>query len=139
MNRRRGLTLLGIAAALIVVVGAVALLRRDDKGQNVKVDPAGTTSSTANPTPGSVIPSAGLAPIWPFASMNRTFASPEEAAKSFAVDYLGMTHARLGATKGNDVEIFPNDRGNAARSVQVGESATARVGRRRRRGRPDRG
>ena len=94
MNRRRGLTVLAIAAALMVVVGAVSLLRRDDNGQSVKIDQAATTSTTANPTPGSVIPTTGPEPIWPFASTNRTFATPEEAAKSFAVDYLGMTHAR---------------------------------------------
>jgi hypothetical protein len=124
MNRRRGLTVLGVAAALVVVVGAVALLRRDDKGQNVKVDPAGTTSTTVAPTtPASVIPSAGPTPIWPFASMNRTFATPEEAAKSFAIDYLGMTHARVGHTLVGNVEIFPNDRGNARTLVHVEERA----------------
>jgi hypothetical protein len=57
--------------------------------------------------------------------MNRTFATPEEAAKSFAVDYLGMTHARVGKTNSENattgVEIFPNDRGNARTVVNVEE------------------
>jgi hypothetical protein len=126
MNRRRGLTLLGIAAAVMVVVGAVALLNRDGgkKQQvNVATDSSGNTTTTANNTPASVIPSAGPAPIWPFASSTTTFATPEEAAKSFAVDYLGMTHARVGVSccspDTTTVEIFPNDRGNARTVVQV--------------------
>jgi hypothetical protein len=108
----------------MVVVGAVALLRRDDKSQNVRVDPAASTSTTANTTPGSVIPSAGAPSIWPFASMNRTFATPEEAAKSFAVEYLGMTQAHVGKTEPGyeyetNVEIFPNDRAGIRTVVRV--------------------
>jgi hypothetical protein len=96
----------------MIVSGAVVLLRRDDKGQSVKIDPSARTSTTIR------TPSAGTA-IWPFESMNRTFATPEEAAKSFAIDYLGMIHARLGKTTKGDVEIFPNDRGNARTVVHV--------------------
>ncbi|MEY2420520.1 MAG: hypothetical protein QOI95_587 [Acidimicrobiaceae bacterium] len=124
MNRRRGLTVLGIAAGLMIVVGAVALLNRDDdKGQQVNfaTDSSGGTPTTASP-PASVIPVDSTVGIWPFASDTaRTFKTPEEAAKSFAVDYLGMTHARVGNTTGNDVEIFPNDRGSARTVVHVAE------------------
>ena len=128
VNRRRGLTVLGVAAAVMVVIGAIALLNRgDDKNQrvNVATDSSGSTTTTANTTPASVIPSAGPTPIWPFASSTTTFASPQEAAKSFAVDYLGMTHARVGATNEENgtqnVEIFPNDRGSARSVVRVVE------------------
>lgn len=120
MNRRRGLTVLGIAAALMIVVGAVALLQRDDKGQKVNVASDSGTTTTANTTPASVIPSEPI-PIWPFASMNRTFATPEEAAKSFAIDYLGMTKAQVGKTTGGDVEIFPNDRASLRTVVHLEE------------------
>lgn len=128
-SRRRGLTVLGVAAALAVAVGAVALLARDDKrGQNVTVSSNGTTSTpstTQNTTPPSIVPQFEETAIWPFASMNRTFATPEEAAQSFAVDYLGMTHARLGATNDENgtknVEVFPNDRGTARTVVRVVE------------------
>jgi hypothetical protein len=53
--------------------------------------------------------------IWPFAATRR-FASAQDAALSFAIDYLGMTGARPGqtftadpglSTAGADVEIFP--------------------------------
>jgi hypothetical protein len=128
MSHRRGLTVLGIAAALMVAVGAVALLNRDDKGgQNLTVSsgPISTPSTTQNTTTPTIVPSFEETAIWPLASMNRTFATPEEAAKSFAVDYLGMTHARLGATKDENgtknVEIFPNDRGTARTVVRVVE------------------
>ncbi|MEY2460253.1 MAG: hypothetical protein QOG30_2083, partial [Acidimicrobiaceae bacterium] len=125
MNRRRTFTILGVAAAIAVAVGTIALLTRDDKKPqqvNVATD-SGNTTTTANTTPASVIPSGPAAPIWPFASSDRTFLTPEDAAKSFAVDYLGMTHARVGASccspDTTTVEIFPNDRGNARTVVQV--------------------
>ena len=121
-GRNRAFTVLGIAAALAVVVGGIALLRRDD-GDKVKVGVTASTtttpSTTSNTTPASVIPSNPFPAIWPFASMNRTFTTPEEAAKSFAVDYLGMTHARLGKTADGAVEVFPNDRGSARTLVHV--------------------
>jgi Immunoglobulin-like domain of bacterial spore germination len=128
-SRRNAFTLLGIAAALAVVVGAVVLLNRDSKGTQkvtLQSDNTSTTpSTTQSSTPGSIVPSFDEQAIWPFASSNRTFATPEEAAKSFAVDYLGMTHARLGATNDENgvknVEVFPNDRGNTRTVVRVVE------------------
>ena len=48
---------------------------------------------------------------------------PADAAKSFAVDYLGMTNALVGAEccapDETTVEIFPNDHGNARTVVHV--------------------
>lgn len=118
VSRRRGFTILGIAAGLAIVVGAVALLNRgDDKKQHVNVasgsnNSTNTTASTANSTSASVIPSDGPTPIWPFASSSQTFATPEDAAKSFAVDYLGMTNALVGKAVGRDVPVFPNSTGS---------------------------
>jgi hypothetical protein len=126
MSHRRTYTILAVAAAVAVAVGTVALLNRhDDKGSHTvtAATDSSTTPTTATP-PVSIIPGTNEHPIWPFESMNRTFATREDAAKSFAVDYLGMTHARVGATTGNDVEIFPNDRGNARTVVHTAESST---------------
>ncbi|MEY2432338.1 MAG: hypothetical protein QOC92_2063 [Acidimicrobiaceae bacterium] len=132
VTRRTGLAVLGVAAALALVIGAVALLRRDN-GNTVKVGIAASTTTapsstttTANTTPASVIPANPNTAIWPFDSMNRSFDTPEAAAKSFAVDYLGMTHARVGVilnadSSRADVEIFPNDRGSARTLVQVAQ------------------
>jgi hypothetical protein len=127
MSHRRTFTILGIAAAIAVAAGTVALLSRGDDKQSQHINTAtnsGNTSTTATSAPPTVVQSAGPTPIWPFASTNRTFATPEEAAKSFAVDYLGMIHARLGQTLDtsnvrSDVEIFPNDRGNARTLVAL--------------------
>jgi hypothetical protein len=131
MNRRRNLTLLGVAAAIAVVVGAIVLLNRDDgrtQQVNVATDSSDSSpSTTTSKSPVTVIATFSPA-IWPFKSMNRTFATPEEAAKSFAVDYLGMSHARTGGTLppadaggATSVEVFPNDRGNARTLVSVEE------------------
>jgi hypothetical protein len=130
MSHRRTFTILGIAAAVAVAVGSVALLNRGDDKETQHVNVAtdsGNTSTTTNTTPATVIPAATPA-IWPFASMNRTFATPEEAAKSFAVDYLGMTKARLGNTLppadahgASTVEVFPNDRASLRTLVNVVE------------------
>lgn len=126
VNRRRGFVVLSAAAAIVVLVGAIALLNRDD-GKNPQhittATNAGDTTTTNNTTPPSVIPQ-GATGIWPFASMNRTFSTPEEAAKSFAVEYLGMTNARVGKVEAGfeyetNVEIFPNDRGSARTVVRV--------------------
>jgi hypothetical protein len=125
MNRRRTFTILGVAAAIAVAVGTIALLTRDDKKTqqvNVATD-SGNTTTTANTTPATVLP-AGPTAIWPFASMNRTFATPEEAAKSFAVDYLGMTFARVSPVFEGVVDVFPNATGNARTAVHVYQEST---------------
>ena len=121
-RRNRALMVLGVAAAIALVIGAVALFRKGEDKQRVGVTattttvPVSTTSTTTTP---KIVPSLpGPVAIWPFASSDRTFASPEEAAKSFAVEYLGMTNAVVGSSAGHTgevtgVEIFPNNRGNA--------------------------
>jgi hypothetical protein len=122
MNRRRTFTILAVAAAIAVAVGTIALLTRDDeKTQQVNVA-TDSDNSTASTTPAKVIAAASPA-IWPFEAMNRTFTNPEDAAKSFAVDYLGMTHARVVGSGGNEamaeVAIVPNDRASARTNVQL--------------------
>ena len=130
MSHRRAFMILGVAAAVAVAVGTVALLNRGDDKQTQHINTAtnsGNTSTTTNTTPTTVFQSAAPA-IWPFESMNRTFATPEEAAKSFAVDYLGMTLARVGTTLppadaggASSVEVFANDRASLRTLVNVVE------------------
>jgi hypothetical protein len=109
------------------VVGAIALLRADDDKQQVNI--AGTTStSTSTSTTATTTSTTAPAPfptdaIWPSASMNVSYTSADEAARTFAVDYLGMTNARVGATDAAGVEIFGNARTTVRMLVQVRESA----------------
>jgi hypothetical protein len=139
MSSRRNLFIgLGAAAAIVVIVGAVVLLRDDDK-QNIAVTSSSsaptssttssTTTSTSTPTTPTTQLEVPVPHVWPFESSTTTFTTPEDAARSFAVDYLGMTNARLGATKADTrtatVEIFPNARGNARTVVRLAQDQSA--------------
>src|SRR5262249_53910883 len=91
------------------------------------------TTTTSPATTSTTVPAAPVAHVWPVDSS--TFSTPEEAARSFAVDYLGMTNARLGqsihgepasSTNGlpvANVEIFPNARSNARTTVITAQTA----------------
>lgn len=138
---RRGVFIgLAVAAALIVIVGAVVLLR-DDGTQSVTVVPAASPSSssavpsTSNATTSTTAPRASFfyaSPhVWPLESSSTTFATPQDAARSFAVDYLGMTNARVGEATTVDsppglpamtVDVFPNARSTARTAVSVVQS-----------------
>jgi len=140
-NRRRWLVGLGAAAAIVLIVGAVMLLRDEDK-QSVNVVPAAsdsttttsTSTTTSTTTKTSSVPAAAVPHIWPFDS-STTFTTPEDAAHSFAVDYLGMKNARLGQTVAGapaapatgprvaNVEVFPNARGTARTTVSTAETS----------------
>ena len=143
-RRRRALVVLGVAAALAVVIGAVTLVGRDGGGKkvNVTTDTSTTASTpttpttpttsspttTTTPTSISVVPSPTYTAIWPF-DPGQAFATPEQAAKTFAVDYLGMTLATVGSKQGytgevTGVEIFPNDRSTTRTVVQTTRDAT---------------
>ena len=122
-RRRRGLMVLGVAAALAVLVGAVALLRRDDGNNavNVTTKPSTTTESSTTTTTSPEGSQPTIVPmvepqLWPFTG---TSPSAQTAAGTFAVDYLGMTLARVGKTIGDDVEIFPSANATARTLVRV--------------------
>jgi hypothetical protein len=95
-----------------------------DSGQSTGATSTSTSSSSTAPSV-SVLPTFEEQAIWPFASSGTVFSTPEDAAKSFAVDYLGMTNARLGATNDENgtknIEVFPNDRGTTRTVVRVVE------------------
>jgi hypothetical protein len=99
MNRRLTSIGLVVAAAAALVIGIVVLVPGNTSEQ---LDTTAAPQARAQ---------TGVQAIWPFASSPTRFATPEDAARSFAVDYLGMTNAQLGATTpGADVttvEVIP--------------------------------
>jgi hypothetical protein len=142
-NRRRLFLGLGAAAAIVAIVAAVAVLRNDDK-QAVTVVPAAsestttstTTTTTTTTSPATTSPTVRAAAVPHIGPLDAsTFSTPEEAARSFAVDYLGMTNARLGQTIHGEpasgtngppvanVEVFPNARSNARTTVNTVQTA----------------
>jgi hypothetical protein len=86
MNRRLTFIGLVVAAAIGLLIGVVLLA--PDRAED-RVDTGGAPEVRAQ---------AGVQGIWPFASSGTTFATPEEAARSFVTDYLGMTLAQQGQT-----------------------------------------
>jgi hypothetical protein len=133
-RRRRALTIVGIAAAIVIVAGSFALLR-DDKDQ--KVSTASDTPTTVAPTtvPGSTtVTTAPTTPedttVWPLASAaSRSFDSPEAATFSFATEYLHMSDqvqvgtAVPGADSSATVEIHPFATGGPATTVALDQTA----------------
>ncbi|HEV3227452.1 MAG TPA: Gmad2 immunoglobulin-like domain-containing protein, partial [Acidimicrobiales bacterium] len=123
-GRRRSITVLALAAVVAVAVGAIVVMNHGNGGGQKAViatttTTASTTTSTSAPTTTGGATPVVRAPIWPFASNDQSFTTAEEAAKSFAIEYLGMTLARVGTTMGSDVEIFPTDQAATRTVVHV--------------------
>lgn len=79
-----------------------------------------TTTTTAATT--STAPAVPATPhVWPLAGA-APLPTPEDAARTFAVDYLGMKEARVGATSADGVEVFPNANATARTLVAVSSS-----------------
>ena len=94
--RWSGLSVVGVAAVVALVLGLVQVLDTDEIGQKVRVgdEPPSpstvpTTVTTAAPTP---TPTADFDAVW-----DRSFADPVEAARVFARDYLKMPAPSVGA------------------------------------------
>jgi hypothetical protein len=139
-RRRRGIVVLGVAAALAVLVGTAVLLRRDDGSDQVHVtvasteEPSATTSTTptststtttapSSTTSTTVLP-AGPAPghVWPLGTTS-DFTTPEDAASTFLSQYLGMFDEHINATGINGdhaiVDFFRSASGAGAMSVDL--------------------
>jgi hypothetical protein len=107
-NRNR--LLLGLAAAVAVValvVGALALT--DDGDSDVDtVSPTTTsavepTTTTTEPTTTTFAPTVDPAqPVWPLVGTSQRFDDPVSAARSFAVDFVGMIDPVVGAFQQGD-------------------------------------
>lgn len=124
-NRNR--LLLGIgatAAAVAAVVGVIVLT--DDDPQVDTVAPtttttppdATTTTTTAEATTTTAFaPTVDPAiPVWPRVHSAQRFDDPEAAARSFAIDFVGMTDPIIGAfqqgdSRSGEVPVQPRENG----------------------------
>ena len=113
-RRRLALRLTSAAAVIALIVGVAAVVRDEDE---VRTDPAETPSSTTTePTTTSTstttstttttttfIPTVDAAvPIWPLVDSAQRFDDPVSAARSFAVDFVGMTDPLVGELAAGD-------------------------------------
>lgn len=107
-NRNRLLVGIGAAAAAVAVVVGVVALTDDDP----QVDTVAPTTTTAGPTGSSttgeettttfaptVDPSV---PVWPRVDTSQRFDDPVSAARSFVVDFVGMTDPIVGEFQQGD-------------------------------------
>ena len=112
-NRKRALIGLGSAVAVVVLVLVAVLATRGDDDDGLDV--AGTTTTSAESTtteattttteapPSTFAPTVDPAvPVWPDATTSQRFDSPDAAARSFAVDYLGFIDPVMGAFQAGD-------------------------------------
>ena len=155
-RRKRGIIVLGVAAALAVLVGTTLLLRRDDGGSNQvhvsSTSPSSssttkssssesTTTSTTTPTT-TTLATTTTAPlpltpppafIWPpdGGDGRQGYDTPADAAHFFFVEYLGMTEETLGQTTlGTDtatVEGFARGPGSARTVVDLVDTSAGWV------------
>jgi hypothetical protein len=114
-----------IASALALVLGGGAC-GSDGDGDSTTTAPASsstaattpeTTATTATTGPPTTVPVDTEQAIWPFADGDR-YDTPEAAAQSFAVDYLGYTETSLG-------ELAAGDGRSGEIEVRAGEGLSA--------------
>jgi hypothetical protein len=108
-NRNRLLIGLGAAAAIAaVVVGALVLTGDDDEDPVVSEDTTTTTESTTTTTESTTTtttfaPTVDPAvPVWPRVHTSQRFDDPVSAARSFAVDFVGMVDPVVGEFQAGD-------------------------------------
>jgi hypothetical protein len=113
--------------AVIALLGAalVVFIARDDNtattGTTAPSTAPSTSPSTAPSTspstsPSVTVPTDTSTAVWPFATSTTRYATPEEAARGFAVDMLGFVDPVVspfmqGDTRSGEVEIQPNATG----------------------------
>jgi hypothetical protein len=95
-----------IGLALVASVAMVALVACGSSDSSSTATTATTTASTSTTaTPSTTAAPAATQPaeaVWPSAAGSVRFADPVEAARSFAVDYLGFTSPVLGPLQSGD-------------------------------------
>jgi hypothetical protein len=124
------------ALALLVAVAAVVLLTRNGEGDGAQPAPTSTTTGEPGPTstapvttgpggtaapttaPATTAPPAGdlSSAVWPVASGPTRFSAPVDAARSFAVDFVGFTDPvvgtfRAGDSRSGEVDVRPRATG----------------------------
>ena len=114
-KRNRVLLTLGSAAAVVAVVVGALFVAGDDDGQDTQgttttssettttrpttTSTTETTTTTATPPP-AVDPAV---PVWPRVHTSQRFDDPVSAARSFAVDFVGMIDPVVGDFQAGDV------------------------------------
>ena len=109
-NRKRLLIGLGSAAAILaVVVGALVLAGGDDDdpvdtvGTTTTTTAGGTTTTEGTTTTTTFAPTVDPSvPVWPRVHTSQRFDDPVSAARSFAVDFVGMTDPVVGEFQPGD-------------------------------------
>jgi hypothetical protein len=145
VRTRRRVALAGVAAT-VVAVAAVTLPRLGDDGTDVEtVPPAGggttATTETTTTTPGTatteVVPTTEVPgatgvtdAVWPPAGAPQ-FADPDDAARAFVEDYVGIDDPPLGPfrSEGEDageIDVFTRDENGAVRSDLVRSTLSLR-------------
>ncbi len=125
-TRTRVLLALGAAAAIVAVVaGALSLAGgegpvADDDTTTTSAETTTTTvgtTTTETTTTTTFTPTVDPAvPIWPLAQSSQRFEDPVSAARSFAVDFVGMIDPVVGAfqagdTRSGEVPVQPRASG----------------------------
>jgi hypothetical protein len=122
--RRPILLIVALAVALAVIAALVAVLLWPDDGDDVTTEPAKTTTeapaTTATTAPSTTAAPPTVAPVdtstavFPYGTGDVRYFDPVEAARAFAVDFVGFSDPLVG-------EFMPGD----ARSGEVQVRPTA--------------
>lgn len=116
-RRRRAAWLVALAAVIAVV--AALVVAGDDNPPDTAA-PAATATTAAAPTtaPTTTPPpaTADTTALWPFPGSSTRFATPEDAARSFATEYLRFEDPQLAAfqagdTRSGEVPLRPRANG----------------------------
>ena len=108
----------------VVVLGAGAwIAANDDDGETVPAGSATTVTTGATTTVPETTTTTGpvtgdTTALWPFPGSTTRFTTPEEAARSFATEFLRFENPTLGAfeagdTRSGEVPVRPSPRGPA--------------------------
>ena len=106
--RRRGTLVVAVAAVVLVVAAIVALRPGGDEETSPPATEPTVTSSTGltttEPGPTTTAPPASdyTPAVWPFVDAATRFTDPVDAARSFAVDFLGFRSPVVGPFQQGD-------------------------------------
>lgn len=108
-NRNRLLLGIGATAAAVAAIVGVIVLTDDDPQVDTIAPTTTTTPPDATTTTGDTTTTTAFAPtvdpaipVWPRVHTSQRFDDPEAAARSFAIDFVGMTDPIVGAFQPGD-------------------------------------
>ena len=127
--RRRVGWLVALAAAIAVVAAALVVTGGDDDEPGT-AGPATTATTAAATTTAPTTPTADTTAMWPFPGSTTRFTTPEDAARSFATEFLRFEDPlfepfQAGDTRSGEVPLRPRANGPVTtvlvRQVGTGE------------------